>query len=512
MFFQLVMPSIGLAYLASSLQSEGHEVSVIDAVGEGLHNHVDLPGKPYILQGLDFDQVIERIPHGADVIGITYMFSNEWYIQKTLVKKIKEMRPNAKIILGGEAASADAEFILKSNVGVDFCVIGEGEETFNELVAAFAQGKPADEISGLAFLNQNNEFTQTTRRKRMKDFSHLLPAWELFPIQNYLDLKSGMDIQNRSCLPILASRGCPHSCHFCSSPTMWGFTYSNRKPDAIVAEMAHWKKLYPDLEHFTFVDLSMTLSKDWTIEFAEKLTASGLNVSWNFGPGTRTEVMNEKVIDALYKSGLTKIGFASESGSEETLKRVNKKIKLGTMLDSMRYANKINMASKATIIYGFPGQTWKEIFKGFQFIFKMALCGVDDLGVYFFSPYPGSQLHQELMKAKKIPDKSTDIEGYEKFLDELSFANRNLQSWSDELDSKYLKPLHLFTHLSFLFFTFLLNPKKIILLYKNVKAKKPRTSFESLVYSKIYKNTYALKLKVKDNEPTALTAKRQIAG
>ncbi|MGZ3691541.1 MAG: cobalamin-dependent protein, partial [Pseudobdellovibrio sp.] len=102
MFFQLVMPSIGLAYLASSLQSEGHEVSVIDAVGEGLHNHVDLPGKPYILQGLDFDQVIERIPHGADVIGITYMFSNEWYIQKTLVKKIKEMRPNAKIILGGE--------------------------------------------------------------------------------------------------------------------------------------------------------------------------------------------------------------------------------------------------------------------------------------------------------------------------------------------------------------------------------------------------------------------------
>ena len=134
--FFLVMPSVGLAYLATSLKSEGHELSVIDAVGEALHNFVDLPGKPYFLQGLNFDEVVDRIPANTEVIGVTYMFSNEWYIQKSLVTRIKERRPDVKIVLGGEAASADAEFILRSEIGVDFCVIGEGEETFGELVAA----------------------------------------------------------------------------------------------------------------------------------------------------------------------------------------------------------------------------------------------------------------------------------------------------------------------------------------------------------------------------------------
>jgi len=65
------------------------------------------------------------------------------------------------------------------------CVIGEGEETIVELLAALEQGKRLHGVAGIAFRN-GDEIVRTPRRKRMANLDDLpLPAWDLFPMEEY---------------------------------------------------------------------------------------------------------------------------------------------------------------------------------------------------------------------------------------------------------------------------------------------------------------------------------------
>src|SRR5687767_7711877 len=76
-FTGLTVPPLGLAYVASSLEADGHHVGLIDAVGEAIEQH-----KPYkagyVLHGLTTEQIGDRIPQDTEIIGVSCMFSHEF--------------------------------------------------------------------------------------------------------------------------------------------------------------------------------------------------------------------------------------------------------------------------------------------------------------------------------------------------------------------------------------------------------------------------------------------------
>jgi len=256
-----VLP-IGLAYIAAVLEEASHKISIIDGPGEALGQYAPLRGtKNGLRHGLSDGKIIARIPDTAQIIGLSIMFSMEWLPSRNLINLIREEFPTAIIVVGGEHITALPEYCLQDCAAIDYCIRGEGDQTLLELVEAIDAGADIHDVEGLC-LRHNDEIIRTKPRARLRSLDELpRPSWDLLPVSNYLDngVMSGIDF-GRS-MPILASRGCPFSCTFCSNPSMWGTLWTVREPEAVVNEMVDYVAKY-DASNFDFYDLTAIVKKN----------------------------------------------------------------------------------------------------------------------------------------------------------------------------------------------------------------------------------------------------------
>jgi anaerobic magnesium-protoporphyrin IX monomethyl ester cyclase len=400
------LPPIGLAYLASVSREAGHEVSVIDALGEAPHH--PLPGHlPHLVgRGLSFEEIFARVPPDTEVMGVSCMFSQDWPYLRGLINEFRIRFPEVIIVAGGEHVTALAELVVEESA-VDFSVCGEGEETLLELLGALEAGRDPSDVAGLVF-QRSGEIVRTPTRARIQAINGLMrPAWDLFPVENYLNDCNSFGVDRGRCMPILATRGCPYQCTFCSSPSMWTTRWLARDPAEVLAEI-RWLIEDYGVENVDFYDLTFIIKRDWILEFCGLIKESGLRFTYQLPTGTRAEAIDEKVAEALYETGCRNITYAPESGSPSELRRIKKKITIPSMLASMKAGYQSGLLVKSNIVLGFPGETRREILQTMGFIARMALVGVRDVIIFLFSPYPGSELHRELVDAGRLPEPSDE--------------------------------------------------------------------------------------------------------
>ena len=138
-------------------------------------------------------------------------------------------------------------------------------------------------------------------------------------------------------MPIIASRGCPYRCAFCTNPVTWQSKWIARSPESVIEEMTYYIKRY-QITQFEFSDLTIIVRNDWIMDFCRLFMSKNLNVAWSLPSGTRSEALNEPVLSAMFKAGCRFFSYAPESGSRKTLDRIHKQIDLTKMLTSMRTA------------------------------------------------------------------------------------------------------------------------------------------------------------------------------
>lgn len=475
--FSSGIPPIGLAYIAGMLRKNNFNYNVIDALGEAPEQNREIEELNLLYTGLSTEEIIERIPLDTTIIGISVMFTAEWFIHKEIIGKIKLARPNAVIILGGEHASSSWETILSNTSEVNYCVVGEGEESFLELLKRLKDNIIIDDsVSGIA-LRINGIPTLNPRRKRTKNIDDYETDWDKFPVENFLDIKSGMNTLELRAMPILASRGCPYQCTFCSSPFMWGTNYFTREPQSVVSEMKELIERF-NVEHFDFTDLSATINKKWTHELCDLILKEDLNISWQFGPGTRSEILTNDVLEKMKQSNLFKISFAPESGSPVTVKKIKKNINIKKLESSIRHAVKIGLHTKCQFIMGLPGQSIKEMIESALFILKLSIIGVDDISIYVFYPYPGSELsNSQIEQGVHISEKE-----YAGMVN-TRISQGSLPNSQKGNHSKLV--IFIFTTclmFSTLFISYIRRPFKIFQTFHNVLTARPRRSIEMLIY------------------------------
>src|SRR5205823_5929528 len=90
----------------------------------------------------------------------------------------------------------------------------------------------------------------------------------------------------RRSLPMLASRGCPYQCTFCTAPAMWAPLWQARPVKDVVDEMAFHKERY-GVTDFSIHDLTMVVKRSWVEEFSAELIQRDLGVTWQLHSGTR---------------------------------------------------------------------------------------------------------------------------------------------------------------------------------------------------------------------------------
>ncbi len=397
-FARSATPPLGLAYIAGALRSAGHEVQVIDAAAETSEKNAFK--EDIFLFGLSKEAILKNIDPDTEVLGFTLMFVTNWLYDRELIRYLRHHIPQAVIVAGGEHASATPSYCF-SQAPIDYIVHGEGEETITELMDAIQGSTALTTVKGISYL-LGDQVLQTTPRKRVKDLDSLArPAWELFPIDTYFQNKTSFGVYRGNTLPVIATRGCPYECTFCSNPQMWGRRYELRTPEDFVDELEYLKDKY-DIENFDLYDLTAIIVKKWIIAMCKEVIRRQLNITFQLPSGTRSEVIDAEVADWLFKAGCKNISYAPESGSEKVLKEIKKRVRLEKMLKSIKAANTAGLNIKLNMILGFPDDTHLDIWRTFAFLIQASWYGAYDAAPAVFSPYPGSALFDRLCQEGEI--------------------------------------------------------------------------------------------------------------
>ena len=395
-------PPLGLAFIAAALRAAGCEVTVIDTLAEGFDTYHHFEGE-LVVNGLSPEQLADLIPPATDVIGLTIMFSANWPHNRVLIDYLGDRFPHATVVAGGEHITAVPEFSIKQTRHLAVCVLGEGEATIVDVVKAIESKRDFSTIDGVVYRARDNTAVRNPRRGRITDIDAIpRPAWDLFPLKQYREKSMiyGVD-RGVGSLPILATRGCPYQCTFCSSPAMWGTRYVMREPADVADEIEHFIADF-DVRNFDFYDLTAIIKKPWIIEFCKEIIGRNLDITWQIPAGTRSEAIDREVAYYLHKSGCRNITYAPEAGSRDILRSIKKKVNLDRMLRSISYSASERMSIKINFMLGFPDETHRDIWRSLLFLVKASWHGAHDTSPSIFSPYPGSELFDRLLAEGKV--------------------------------------------------------------------------------------------------------------
>jgi anaerobic magnesium-protoporphyrin IX monomethyl ester cyclase len=202
-------------------------------------------------------------------------------------------------------------------------------------------------------------------------------------------------------LPLLATRGCPYQCTFCSSPNMWSPVWIPRDPVKVVDEIEHHVKHF-GAGSFPFQDLTAIIQKDWTLTFCREILRRGLDVTWQFPSGTRCEVIDAEVAGLMKQTQMVHISYAPESGSESTRRIIKKKMSTENLMNSISASAQAGLNVAVFLIIGFPHDTDESVAENLAFVREIRRLGVTDLGIGYFFALPGTELFDSLYGAGRV--------------------------------------------------------------------------------------------------------------
>jgi len=474
------VPYLGVAYIAASARAAGHAVNIIDMCGEDI-DRTEIIHTKYVAHGMPFSALKERM-EPSKVIGITCMFSQDWVFHRELMQNIRKFSPDSIIVAGGEHISAVPDFCLKDCPELDVCVIGEGEHIFTDLLSVIESGGLWTDVPGLVY-REGKDIHSTRRSNRITDIDSIpLPAWDLMPMENYLSRGLTYHIQRGRTIPMLASRGCPYKCTFCSNMNMWGNLWCARTPKLVVDEMELYVKKY-SVNNFVFSDLTAVVHKEKIVALSNEILNRRLNITWQL-PTLRGESLDYDILKLMYETGCRELDFAVESASKSVLISVNKGNKPEKMVSLIKDGLSAGFNLSINIILGLPKEGVRDFIKTYLMVMKLAIMGMQEVNAFPFVPYPGSKLFKEYVDSGKLQlnDKY--------FLDLFGYADLGKAiSWSEKFGPRTLSLMRLFLMISFYSLMLISHPWRIVRLIINSIRGVSTTKLEG-VLKRVLKNIW----------------------
>jgi len=275
-----------------------------------------------------------------------------------VIKLVKILKTEAKygfpkLILGGPDVTYNLENYL--NTGVDFIIIGEGEQTTLELYNAITENTNLGDVSGIAFLKENAVF-KTAPRIKIKSLEELpLPNRAAIPIDKYLN--TWKKFHGKSSMSISTQRGCPYTCKWCST-AVYGQSY-RRRPAKQVAEELQLLQTNYNPDSIWFVDDVFTVSHKWIKEFHAEMQLQKVNLP--FECITRAERLNDEILQLLKEIGCYRIWIGAESGSQKIIDAMDRRVDVDVVKEAIQKTNALNIETGTFIMVGYPGETLADI-------------------------------------------------------------------------------------------------------------------------------------------------------
>jgi magnesium-protoporphyrin IX monomethyl ester (oxidative) cyclase len=360
---------IGLMYIAAMIRDICH-VEIFDCIVSDFEIKKENNLTTY---GTSFERIKtvieEKIPH---IVGISVPFTAQFNNAKVIASICKEVNPEIITVFGGPDPSVRFKYMLEKDV-CDYCVIGEGEKTFHELVQKFPLQLIRELIPGLAF--KRNGIIHYENRPFIKNLDELpFPALDLINVNIYLQNpllhRHRSELKSNS-ISVITSRGCPFNCVFCSIHLHMGKQYRFHSPEYVVEYLRLCIDKY-GITNFLFEDDNLSLNKNRFGKLLDLIIKNELNLEWDTPNGIRADTLDYNLLKKIKESGGGYLTFAFESGSQRVLDKViKKKTNLDYMKKIVKYCKELRIKAKSFYVIGFPGERLDEMMETVKLAIKL---------------------------------------------------------------------------------------------------------------------------------------------
>jgi radical SAM superfamily enzyme YgiQ (UPF0313 family) len=309
-----------------------------------------------------------------------------WNIERTLwiARELKRARPNVRVVLGGPEVTADNSWALSADA-YDFAVIGEGEQTFTQLLLALLEDEatPAIPIPGLYVPPATGPRFQPACspafRQPMPDLNALGSPY-----------RAGiLDVADEQMLLLETIRGCRFQCKFCYYPKAYDKLYF-LAPEAVRAELRHASE--HGAQEVVLLDPTLNQRKDFAA-FLRLLADGNPGQGFRYFGELRAEGINSDTAALLRQANFTEVEVGLQSIEPEAMTLMERKNNLRAFERGVRAMLSEGIKVKVDLIVGLPGDTVESVRRGLLYLREEGL--YSDVQVFHLSVLPGTAFRHE---------------------------------------------------------------------------------------------------------------------
>ncbi|HDH97265.1 MAG TPA: B12-binding domain-containing radical SAM protein, partial [Proteobacteria bacterium] len=378
----------------------------------------------------------EIVRYRPDVVALSATTLN-YTLARNLAHDLKR-RLDVPIVIGGVHITVLPSSLYRE---FDIGIVGEGEQTFCELVDLFER-KGAfhpDDIAGIDGLvfRADGRLVQTAPRSLIAPLDRIPHPDRRFVGQ------SGDEAY------MFTSRGCPYRCSFCSSQVHWG-KYRVFSPEYVVDEIEELHREF-GVKKLHFFDDIFVADIDRLERIAGLIEERGLHGKMEFSCAIRANLADERLMKVLKRMGINRVTFGAESNSARILRYL--KGRGITPQDNQRavdMCHKFGIKISPSFIKGAPDETGDDLMETYKFLIR----NIRDKKIDYFefhklTPFPGTKVWDE---AKDMGLVSDDLDDWSRlrYPSEYFYMNRVMPKsvfyFFEDLNERVQKMLGLFGH------------------------------------------------------------------
>ncbi len=404
--------SIGLTSLAAYLSSEGIETAILmgDVLVDSHRSRVRglLPGvnqdvKKYAAGQRAYEGIVNNKAHAVwkdlanavretnpRFVGIAYMTPSKHVVER-VAGLVKEINRDIKVIVGSFHPTFCPEEVMQ-NSDIDFVIRGEGEIPLLQLVKELKNSSHKLETVPSIYYRDKEGKVQSNPGVGLFNNLDELP----FPARN---LVLDCDYTIYRLHSISTTRGCPYTCAFCADRKLWGGKVRRRSVDSAIKELSLLADAYK-INYVDIVDGTFTFDRNYLQAFCRAMIDRKLNIKWRCT--ARYDNLDKDLIQLMKQSNCHGLYFGLESGSDQVLKSIDKKITVEKIMEVSNLVHDSGILSAASVLLGLPDEGKEDIEKTLELMKKVK---TDLLDVNTYIPLPGTPLYDSMTEEdKKLVD------------------------------------------------------------------------------------------------------------
>lgn len=342
------------------------------------------------LEQSDSYQTVIEACRNADVLGISVMIGHQVKEAMQVASAVKRTQPDLRVVVGGAMATMMPHELL-THAAFDYIVRGQGALTLAELIDALEHG--ATDLNSILGLNYRGAESVIDTPNRPVISQDKLPPYDFSLLNPRPYIKPDNKIGTRT-LNYVASQGCPFDCAFCSDTNLFYRRWSASPAERIANDVGMLIEKF-GVNGIKFYDSNFFVRPSLSLEYAQLVLDRGMGIRWGGAIHPATFLtLSEDQLSVFESSGCSRLLIGAESGSEEVLRLVGKRLEPSDMVEIARRASRHNMSVSFTMIIGFPGVADSHYDETFDL--GVQLRQVDprhEVKIHIYAPYPMTRLY-----------------------------------------------------------------------------------------------------------------------